>query len=71
MTGMGWIAKFRLEGSNGWIAPIAVVPGRLAVAPIQTFAHRKQTLTEARHGSLTALTLTAMSRLPKVLIAIR
>jgi hypothetical protein len=38
MSLSGGLPKFRLELLNGRIAPISVVPGRLSVARMQTFA---------------------------------
>jgi hypothetical protein len=37
MTGTGGVSRFCLEPLNGWIARMAVVLGRLAVARMQTF----------------------------------
>jgi hypothetical protein len=51
-------------GSSAPIPAVRMTTGSARVDP-------KPTLTAAGHGSLTALTLTAMGRLPKVLPAIR
>jgi len=52
---------------NGGVAPIPAV--RMTTG--STRVDPKPTSTAAGHGLLTALTLTAMGRLPKVLLAIK
>jgi hypothetical protein len=38
MTAQGGLPTFLLEALNGRIAPMAVIPGRLTVPRMQTFA---------------------------------
>ena len=57
-------AHVRADGEVAPIPAVLMTTGSARVVP-------KPAMTAARHGSLTALTLTAMGRLPKVLLAIK
>jgi hypothetical protein len=64
---VGGLLSFAGIRSGGKVAPIPAVRMTTGSARVDP----KPTLTAAGHGSLTALALTAMGRLPKVLLAIK